>query len=1200
VGTKSGTAGATLSVQKAKIRPYRFVDTAETKDLLVAYCKTLFGFRGLLDADIRLWLTPQPDEDRQQGIATNQDVDIHITLVSLPTNIASSIFSSVSAVPQLMDELLTGVGGLYIVPQTTETTTTSVRSYPLFLHRFPLGPAQRANTANHSLVLRKAFWRLQTLLEARPEYVESLQDLQVRSSYELLIDGLNGTVIRLQPETLDIPGTIYVPCRSGKNLWLLAVPRPNGTPEPLSPQPWHRYIPTSQGGRKSLLQKLIRFQAKMVQIDDVLGGGPPLLVSTTQVLRYTCIAMARARGSFVPDIQRFVTGLETLKRLVIIGFEDAHITDDMEPTAVCICAVALASRQMRSYCPPDVWIEEHVVRFATRLLETDKAFVYTTEHLYPLHTNTVIAWERVSMLLDDLRAFQSDLRMVRDIIQTQRTQTISHSTDRPAIMHLSHYIDQHCAPWVTRFIPQDQLPLPSEPSKPFGQALHALFRDVTGKNPRRTGTEITDWCIAVQRAQRLAWLSSLPGIPCVVDVPFVGTTSMPITLPMGWIMGAIGHIPVREGTSKYFVLVTDVDPVPVFQVVYQPSRTDRKESHIEENIQDRIIDRVKQQMRTHGVPLSGGQPTFRNRRAYLGPEGHLHLAPSANRLTPANRWIQVRNQQHVVSTFRAISPDVFDTVPLHLQLETSIRRTCAGVAANWEPLLRELLYRLPDPVLRRLHRLVILFPSRITFADISRDGGANQDVLPCFLDPATCLFLCRLCIICPGILVPFPSKGFIVHDKSGLRYIVQHLIVPALADRVSRTPRTTSAWPMRPDLRERTQVQEESLGLLQRRFAQGRTSFGLFSNTGSGKTKMVVDALYAWQSVLPEYLIWCVPPGVLKTAYQELSRCFDTIHFWVPKANNTAAKNALHDYRGKIVGGTCPLPQQHTVLLLHHDQLKKGLDRLEPYMSSATFVFDEVHNALNPKTQRTSAALRLVSQAAYSFILSATPARNNHVFEIGRWLEMQVPYTVTPKNVLTAMGSAFSDRHETGIEIVRETSYTLHVDGEVGDLIAHMRTMWGLVEQEYLRYLPSDLARGKRVLLVVADLPMAQRLYTAVAQLVTKDVVLVPATGIHITPQTVATGSTLNYQVAITTCTRVEGYSLTTFDTMYTSVFYGNAFKRRQLEGRLDRIGSEQSRLTFRTFIIGALMQRMSDRQARGDSFLQALVSIERQMKDNR
>jgi hypothetical protein len=97
-----------------------------------------------------------------------------------------------------------------------------------------------------------------------------------------------------------------------------------------------------------------------------------------------------------------------------------------------------------------------------------------------------------------------------------------------------------------------------------------------------------------------------------------------------------------------------------------------------------------------------------------------------------------------------------------------------------------------------------------------------------------------------------------------------------------------------------------------------------------------------------------------------------------------------------------------------------------------------------------------------------------------------------------------------------------------------------------------------------------------------------------VTPETVESGGIPDYRVAITTSSRVEGYSLTTFNIMYNSVFPGNSFKRKQLdlEGRMNRIGSQQTIIMFKKFIVSSLMQRMHIRQMAGDSFLQALLSI--------
>ena len=1182
-GTKTGTHGAALSIVRAIIRPYRFLEGPALLTLQ-EYCRTLHTFRGMSDRDLTIWLAPLPNERLEQGIGTNNDThDVRITLSSMPTNVTTSIFRAVATVPGRMDELLEGIQGMYEVPASEGITT--VRTYPLFLHRFPVQAGQKEYTANHSLVLRKEFWRLETHDEACPPFVSSLSEL-IHSRYRYLIDGIHGTIVPIQ-EAVSIQGAIYIPCKN----WVLALPPPEPQHTPIEPAHWHRYIPTSQGGLKSLLQKIIRHQPHHVRINDVD-------IPSTDVLRYTCHTMARSRGTFIPDIQRFVTGLEAVKRLVIIGFEDSHMTDEMEPIAVCLCAAALASRQMR-YEPPDAWLEVNVIQFALTLLDTDRTFDYNNSTKHPAYVHTTARWERVSMMLDDLRSFPADLRMVRDIIVHRQSRLVIRTGPRPLWVHISHYMDQHCAPWVVRFLPMLLLPPAVTPSRPFGPTMDKIFLLVTGHNPRRTHTTIgstdPEWVTGVQRAQRLAWLSGFP--VCTVDPPFVGQADMPTTLCREWIQGAIGHISVKRGKNKYFVILIDSEPVQL-QVVRQPSRTVRADGDtIEETEQEFVITLAKQMLRTVGVPINAMgyvPPSLAGKRAYLGADdGHIHLG-RPQRQSPTTRWEHLRVLRHTISTFREIPLAAMLTVPLHHQVEAALTRNCAGIAANWEVLVHTMFNALATRVLERVCHLTGTLGGSIRFPDIGRDGGANQDVLPRLVDSDAFIFLCRLCVVCPGIITPNASKGFTVRDAMGMHYLTTHVFHPGLVRRLgsSLQQEMWNASSFRPDLREPSPVQTESVELMQRRFRQGRTSFGFFSNTGSGKTKMVLDSLYSIRQSLPGYIIWCVPRAVLVSAYTELTRCFDTINYIVTPANNTAAKNALHGRPGLVVCSRAqPPPPLHGVLLLHHDQLKTSLSMLEPYMSQAVFVLDEVHNTLDPKTQRTSSALRLASQAAYSVVMSATPARNNHVFEIAKWLEMQVPYKVTPKNVLTAMGSAFSEHHETGILIDRITEYTMFADGNVADLRAHLKMLWVRVEQKYLEHLAIDLPKGARVLVVVSDQDMASRMYSAVQEL-TSLVVVIPSTGIHVTPQTVAAGTTPDYRVAITTSTRVEGYSLTTFDSVYTSVFYGNSFKRKQLEGRINRIGSQQVRITLKSFIVGELMQRMYDRQACGDSFLQALMSL--------
>jgi len=73
---------------------------------------------------------------------------------------------------------------------------------------------------------------------------------------------------------------------------------------------------------KSLIQKIIRFRAKKIELS------PELIVDSREVLVVASMALMSLKGSFVPDIKRFVSGLESFcKRTVVSCCEDSYLAD---------------------------------------------------------------------------------------------------------------------------------------------------------------------------------------------------------------------------------------------------------------------------------------------------------------------------------------------------------------------------------------------------------------------------------------------------------------------------------------------------------------------------------------------------------------------------------------------------------------------------------------------------------------------------------------------------------------------------------------------------------------------------------------------------------------------------------------------------------------------------------------------------------
>ncbi|MCB0486774.1 MAG: hypothetical protein KDC47_11315, partial [Flavobacteriaceae bacterium] len=95
---------------------------------------------------------------------------------------------------------------------------------------------------------------------------------------------------------------------------------------------------------KSLLQKIIRFRAKKIQFTTKLS------YEASFVLVVSISLLLLSPGSFVPDIQRFVSGRESaFKRVVVSLFEDGYIYDEND--ILTITASAYLSQRCKTWNP---------------------------------------------------------------------------------------------------------------------------------------------------------------------------------------------------------------------------------------------------------------------------------------------------------------------------------------------------------------------------------------------------------------------------------------------------------------------------------------------------------------------------------------------------------------------------------------------------------------------------------------------------------------------------------------------------------------------------------------------------------------------------------------------------------------------------------------------------------------------------------
>jgi len=242
---------------------------------------------------------------------------------------------------------------------------------------------------------------------------------------------------------------------------------------------------------KSLLQKIIRFRPKLVALEDsnntTLPSGFALSVTFSLLVLHP--------GSFVPDIQRYVSGLESaFKRLVVTLFEDAYFSPSRYNDVLSLAACALLAQRSKGW-KPTKQLFLTALSIAQEALNDPRAFILdivSGMKMRPYSLGGGATLHQVSALVDALRSFPSDLGMIRNIANrsVQGTKEIAVSFTnckvQPSVMPLAHCVDQHWAPEIVYFFPPEVIcKLKTPGSKPYSKLMIKIFSEVTGVNPRR-------------------------------------------------------------------------------------------------------------------------------------------------------------------------------------------------------------------------------------------------------------------------------------------------------------------------------------------------------------------------------------------------------------------------------------------------------------------------------------------------------------------------------------------------------------------------------------------------------------------------------------------------------------------------------------------------------------------------------------------
>ena len=461
---------------------------------------------------------------------------------------------------------------------------------------------------------------------------------------------------------------------------------------------------------KSLIQKLIRTRPSHVEYSGVeYPSNECLIVSFILLLTHP--------GSFVPNIQRYVTGMEAaLKRLAVVIVEDSYIVNPTTITTLLVGAWIAQNEGKSGWTPSDqlilTWMEAAI----------EALYEYRT-YKYDWHTSsdTITEWDTYSInyyLLSTLRAFKSDERMFCSVsdnkgvpkstsfepeVLTKRVMPLIHCVDHHAFTSIAHYLPTH---FTTKYAG-------------FKEIFQEVWNSLTSYNPRTKNTDIlrqppSQLISEINKAQSHVWISQMY---TPQPLSFVEMFEFEYELDQSWLSAMIGPIEFKlYGVT--IIIVVNPDDLSQFTPVRRPPRGSEETPQLTEEEKTQAIAFVKEKL-SKGMKLGDVPPTlpmfknstvfFINDKFYLSIPGRDEIEAWED-IVHLKMSLPIHNSKFDDPIFKALT------------------QTGDGIEANSHK-FEEFLQTMPLSALKRSVLYISSFNKEIQLYKISRDGsGTNYSV----------------------------------------------------------------------------------------------------------------------------------------------------------------------------------------------------------------------------------------------------------------------------------------------------------------------------------------------------------------------------------------------------------------------------------------------------------------------------------------
>jgi hypothetical protein len=878
---------------------------------------------------------------------------------------------------------------------------------------------------------------------------------------------------------------------------------------------------------KSLMQKLIRTSCIRVEHEG-------RLFDAEEVLKITFCMLLTSSGSFVPDIQRYVTGVEGLaKRLAVSIAEDSYISEGHYESFLSMISCSGVAQDDASWFPElgtiKMWLDTAITsqkdmrKFHYEWRTFDERALSISEGVNP-------TLKASYYVLKDVKTFHSDIALVGCIALQGGKHTLREGSKRMEVMPLVHSLCHHSFPEVAHYASIDLIWECDHYSKFFS----SVWNDVIGWNARTSlndkGPE-GEFFEGYDIARRLLWdLRSNVG-QClrretgeVVEI----FSSMTAAEFAGW----VGPIEVSlKGRITSVVVLSDSD-LGNFIPFKKPSRGEKNPTLTEQQkneSREAVMREFIQGLRVKGklVKLQDGTFYVDGRPYDRGEVKYLKVV------------------EEIESSLNC---------SVHTYHET-------GVEREYERKVKDIVSQLNPTLKNRLLSYLTPYPEgwEIELHRISKDGNGTEyavhpkdTVINHVLGMFSCIFPAALRKV---------TKGYKIHCKEAYSLLLSCLRDvednPIEGDLGLPTTLLEDA-----SVRELYEHQKDSVEELMSRRDRGLRKHIIWIEVGKGKTSICIE--YMRRIKMPKYCVYTLPNTSIDNIVKEFA-------LYGIQCNLLSGLKDSRNYT----------PLEGVVNLLPHDHARteRISSFLREHSSDIFLVVDELHKAL-AKTKRTSILLEIASTCNECIAMTGTIVKDQEYDELIAWLKLVVEFEVTIKNYQVAIGSLISRSMELPIEEVRTPIEAEMLDSEgyfsclptsMGGTARHIDFRGALsycydsVNEMIVRIAKYHLDEvGEGVFIVARDKRsqgiLAEMLNEYPTHIITKD-----------TPITLGPDYDGPLRVVITTQSQCEGYTLTAFHVMITSVYLSNGATREQVEGRLKRLGQKSTYVQLYTVHCGIL-----------------------------